>query len=531
MKHAIKWGYMVSLGLLIGILYAFIGILLVYKTGMSISSTLVTPIIFYFFIRIFFKPTSEELTLVQIFSSGASLATFSLESAYAASIIYGGNGANIHLWIIMVLGIGMNVFGILIAIPLLRVWIYEEGLPFPKGQAMGNIILSITEDKKENLFQILWCGLIAIVVYITVRLKKSLYNPLASLFKTPDFIGAEISPLLFGLGMFLPFKSVLFMLIGTAYSTLVLVLSNKGFSPAITFKDHLSNPLVLSVAIGLALGYTIYIVPGLLIKIGSVFSNIAKKNTKLNHIYGVCFLVFFLCLSTFIKIQFSFPIYGLIVILCLALLFGLVTARTRGETGLGTTATIYFTIPLIGIITKNITTTLLISGGITLMTVTLSDCMEMMSIGKVTKTSIKKLIICYTIGSVVGVLIGSVTMFILKSEYGFGNSLLPAPTSLTWGTIAKAVVNRGIPTSINIIYIEIAIFLSIILAHFKHSPLLIGMGILIPTSVIIPIFLGGLIAKLLVKNNSKLVPNNVAVGLITGEGIMSIISAVMDVLK
>lgn len=525
-----KLGYLAVLGIIFGVLYTFIGILLVYRTGMSISASLVTPLLFYLMTRIFFKPTPIDLTLTQAISSGASLATFSLESAFAATIIFHSAGIGTTLWHLIGLGLGMNFFGILIAIPFISLWIHGENLPFPKGQAIGKVIHSFTEEKKSDTFQLIGSGIASMGVYLVTRIKKVLINPVSGFFPMPSFIGFELSPLLFGLGMFLPFKAALSLLIGAGYSIFIWVIK-MGMDSTVAFREHLFQPLIFSVAIGLALGHTIYSIPSLLVKMKEIFQNISKGKTKFNYLWATVVVVLIMIFAIFLNTALLFPYYGVPVILLIALLFSLVTARIRGEAGLGTTATIYFTIPIVALFTKDLTTVLLLAGAATLMTVTLSDCLEMVRIGVITETPVNKILIFYTIGSVAGVFAGSFTMVVLHSIYGVGTNILPVPTSLAWGTVASAVIGQGFPKSINFSLIFFGIFISIFLSRYQQSPLLIGMGILVPTSVIVTIFLGSYIARNFIRKNSRYIPHNLGAGLVTGEGLMAMGSGILSLLR
>lgn len=521
--------YLILGGSLIGVIYAFIGILLVYRTGMSISSSLVTPLLVFLLARIFFRPSSADITLAQSISSGASLATFSLESAFAAAILFGPS-LPLPLWIPIGLGIGANSLGILMTIPMIGIWIEGGKLPFPKAQAIGQVILSLTKEKISETWCLIWSAVGAAFTTLVVTLNRQFVNPIATWWRLPSFVGVEISPLLFGLGMFLPFKAVALLMVGATYSLGVWIL--KANAADLSFSEHLFQPLIFSVAIGLALGHTVLNLPDLFVQLkkGVVNNSVLQGAPNRYWLIGVGGLI--LTLSVFLRNSvLQFPYYGIPPLLIIAVLFALITARTRGETGLGTTATVYFSIPLIALFTKNITTILLLAGTVTLFTITFSDCLEVCRLGKVTSTPITPLLLCYALGSIFGVVAGSISMAGLNHAYEIGTSTLPVPTSLAWGTVAQAVVGQGLPQSINLWLVSGGLILSIILSHYKCSPLLIGMGILVPVSVVIAISLGGLTRHILINRKIPISSQTIGAGLVAGEGLVAMVSVLVTLFR
>jgi len=65
-------------------LYTFVNVLLVFKSGMSISASLITPLLYYFLFKIFFSPRKEDIFYIQMVTTASSIATFGIAIAYVS---------------------------------------------------------------------------------------------------------------------------------------------------------------------------------------------------------------------------------------------------------------------------------------------------------------------------------------------------------------------------------------------------------------------------------------------------------------
>lgn len=527
---SIKTIYKLLLGIIIGSLYSFICVLMVYKTGMAISAALVTPFIFYLLLKLFYTPKTQEITLVQSISSGASMGVFCLDSGFAAVVIMGSGVLRVSLFELILLGIGMNFFGIIFASFLINSWILKEKLPFPKARVVGEVINSLNNSSNKNeTTQLIISIISASVICTATSIFKKLRNPLASISNLPSFIGIELSPLLFGLGMFLPIKTVALIIVGAGYSVLIWV-TKLNLTVDLSYRDFLFHPYVFSVAMGLAFGFTIYNIIRLfkyslttLVKKNQLFDR--KSAHKLDYRLIILLLIaIFLCVFG----QFSFlniPFYYMLILLLLCCFFALMSTRVRVESGMGVSTPIFIAIPIVYLMNKDFTTILLLSAGIILATVASYSSLEANYVGYMTKTSLKKVTRMYVLGVLCGTIAGSISIFILHQKMNIGSDSLPAPSAIAWGTFARVLISGGNVDSINIILLIIAGVIGFLLSIFHLSSILIAIGILLPVSASMPIFLGWMTLKILNHKKINIVPAKIGAGLITGEGIISMIKA------
>jgi hypothetical protein len=521
----VKEIYQLLLGVFIGALFAYINVLLVYRTGMSISAALVTPLLVFLLLRVLFKPTRQEVTRVQSIITGASMSVFCLDSAFASVVIF-SSGINVSLPELIILGLGMNLFGILFSCFLIHDWVESGKLPFPKAVVVGEVINTLDSATKKNEYKQLGLSLVgSMLISGLTAIFPKIKNPFSLTNHFPVFIGFELSPLLFGLGMLLPFKTILLLLCGAGYSFLIWIFKLK-MPSLLVYKQLLFDPFNFSVAMGLAFGSIIYSLVELVKNTLGEFLNNHSPNIDMSKLtsyfyFGLVFI--FLCLLG----QYGFMHISallMIPVLIMGILFCFVSARLRAETGMGVSTPIFIAIPFIYWITPDFTTVLILSGGIILATVVAYSSLEAHYVGYLTQTPMKAITRMYTLGALVGTLIGCVSIFMLNKAVGLGTSTLPAPSALAWGTFAKAIASGGKVNCLILPLFIITIILGFLLSLNNISSILIAIGILMPVATPVTISLGYFVLKLFHKNIS--IPK-ISSGLIMGEGLVSMIEAIV----
>lgn len=139
------------------------------------------------------------------------------------------------------------------------------------------------------------------------------------------------------------------------------------------------------------------------------------------------------------------------------------------------------------------------------------------------------------IGTVSAALTLGITLDILHSAYVIGSETLSAPQATLMMSVAKGVFDGNLPW--NMVTIGAALGLAIIIADiilekrgsaFRMPVLAVAVGLYLPITLSLPVFIGGLISyftKERRKNESK---NGLlfASGLITGEALMGILVAI-----
>jgi len=120
------------------------------------------------------------------------------------------------------------------------------------------------------------------------------------------------------------------------------------------------------------------------------------------------------------------------------------------------------------------------------------------------------------------------TMLVLSQAYGFGSKELPAPQATLMRTVIDGVLSGALPW--NFVFTGSALSLVAILSGLAGLPF--AIGIYLPLATLSPIFVGGLLRKILTKRNKKLDEDSesdpgilCASGLIAGEGIAGVVIA------
>jgi len=519
--------YKILIGVGLGGLFSYLSVVMVYRTGMSVSAALITPFIIYLLLKILYNPSLQEITLVQSFITGASMAVFCLDSAFAAGVIFGTKNPRVSTVELIILAICMNLFGVLFSLSLVEKWIKKNKLPFPKAKLVGEIINTLNthtkEKDKKHLFGSIGSSLL---ICTLTSIFKKLLNPFSLIGKTPPFIGVEISPLLFGLGMFLPLNTVVLMLVGAGYSILIWMIESTTIN--LTYNQFLFNSKLFSVAMGLAFGYTIYSLFTLFTTIlrRKKMKNIKEDSIKNYKIKSISISILMLLICAMAKFSsFNLSVISVVILMCTGYVVCLMLTRLRVETGMGISSPVFLLIPIIYLMNKDLTTILLLSGGIVLSAVASYSSLEASYIGFMTQTSLKKVITQYLLGAVFGSVIGCLVMIFLNAQIGIGKGNLLAPSALAWGTFAKAIVSGSDLPGINITLLIITMFIGFILPFFKISSILISVGMLIPPSSIIIIFLGGLVFWKFGKKERSIPISKIRAGLIIGEGMASLLKS------
>jgi len=243
-------------------------------------------------------------------------------------------------------------------------------------------------------------------------------------------------------------------------------------------------------------------------------------------------------LALYLTPYFSFNLTSVILLLILGLLFVVVASIACGVVGSSSS-------PVSGMLI----TVILITCGVYLMlgwteriylfsAITLSVVM-CVAIGLSTNTSqdLKtgflvgatpwKQQISQIIGLIMPALIIGFTVYTLNSTYTIGSALLPAPQANLLAMIAEGVMEKNLPTGL----VAIGIVLGIILALLKIPVIAFAIGLYLPVSLSLGIFLGGVV-RLLGKQRVEETDRGTlfASGLVGGDALFGVILAALTVI-
>ena len=139
------------------------------------------------------------------------------------------------------------------------------------------------------------------------------------------------------------------------------------------------------------------------------------------------------------------------------------------------------------------------------------------------------------IGELIGVLTSAafvcLTVIVLASTYGFGTEELPAPQATLMKLVIEGVLESSLPWGL----VAIGVGIAIVAELFKIPSLAFAVGVYLPVSTMVPVFLGGVLRHFLEKSaDSKEEAEArrergvlLGSGLVGGEGLMGVIVAVV----
>ena len=488
--------------IIFSVLFVFINIILVNRSSMSVSAALVMPVVYYALFKLFTLPTKSKFVNIQMITSGAALSLFGIEIAFISILIWGGD---VEIYKLLIIAPLMNALAILFSVPMIKT-IKQDTYTFPKGKITYELIRMVYDVKDKTK------AMHSLALSVGVSTLVSLPS---------NMMRGTISPMLFGIGMVMNIKSAIILLAGGAYS--LIILFTRYEMPG--FSDHIQNPLIMHVAIGLLFGGVIHTMPP---TINSIKDSLMKllegpKNTANNKIkYGNVAPLALICLLSSVVMPWLLSISVLIwlFVLLLGLILAIAVIKIRGETGMGLGISANILIPVIALLTSDMSTTLLLTGAMVLLTIQSANFLEAIKVTQLLQLEEKSTIKHYLIGAVIGSIIGILLLSLASRMFVFGSDSFPSPSALFWGT--QAEIFMGSDMSLNPYLLIGSVVLGFALSLVKVSAFTLSVGILLPAVTVITMFLGSC-ANYYLKLRRKADTQVVSSGLILGEGVVMIL--------
>jgi len=165
------------------------------------------------------------------------------------------------------------------------------------------------------------------------------------------------------------------------------------------------------------------------------------------------------------------------------------------------------------------------------------DNMQDLKAGRIVGATPWKQQIMQIIGTITAACVLGLTLDILHSAYTIGSEKLSAPQATLMKSIAEGVFKGDLPWNyliigalIGVLIIVADIFLKIFKVEFRLHILAVAVGIYLPITLSVPIFIGGMIADIAKRTGASEKAQKrgllFASGLITGEALMGIIVAI-----
>lgn len=203
------------LGLVLAVLLGAANVYLGLKAGLTVAASIPAAVVSLAALRAFRRRTIRENNIVQtIASAGTSVASGAIFTIPALIVI--GHWHRLHYWQTTFIVIVGGLLGVLFSVPIRRALVVEEALPFPEGQATGEVLKA--GDKGGQGIGILLLGGALGALYKLVQggFRTWAEDPTRTLRlgkKSVMGLGFNLQPALMGVGAIigLPIASLVFL--------------------------------------------------------------------------------------------------------------------------------------------------------------------------------------------------------------------------------------------------------------------------------------------------------------------------------
>jgi putative OPT family oligopeptide transporter len=442
-----------------------------------------------------------------------------------------------------------SLLGILLAVPMRRHYIDEENLTYADGLAAGETIKVLHEGRESGVTRgplaALGLGTLASGGLMSVT---QIWKPFADTWflpgRQPMNIGFNWSLLSFGSGLLVGFRICLAMAIGSAISWFILpgFLVSHGMIPEQTYPATLRWVMWpatgLMVAGGLA---SLALKWNLIVKTfrGLKGSQIQRADFPMRYVViGSIVMTVVLCVLQYFSM--GIPVYLSFIAIVLSLPLMLVGLRVLGETNWGPISAMSNMMQAVFafISPGNVPVNMSSSGLTGTIAVTSEALMQDFKAGQLVKSNPRNLTIAQLIAAPVGAIATAIVYPVLRGHFGIGPQGLSSPISVKWAGFAELLTKglSALPPGCLVglvIGIVVGIVLTLLAEKWETmtpSPAAIGIGMLIPASVLMTFILGGFAQLIWAKTSPQTEKDfriPLASGLIAGEAIMAVVLAIL----
>ena len=460
----------------------------------------------------------------------------------------------IHLgtWQIFLWLCSASLLGILLAVPMRRHYIDEENLTYADGMAAGETIIVLHEGREKGAsagpVKALGLGALASgVLMILTSFLKVFPDTWLLPGMGPMNIGFNWSLLSFGSGLLVGFRICLAMAIGTFISWFLLpsYLVSHGMIPEQTYPMTLRWVMWPATGLMVAGGLTSLALKwNLIVKTfrGLKGSKVDDRDFPMQWvIVGSLVMTVVICLVQYFSM--GIPMWLSFIAILLSLPLMLVGLRVLGETNWGPISAMSNMMQAIFafISPGNVPVNMSSSGLTGTIAVTSEALMQDFKAGQLIGSNSRNLTIAQLIAAPVGSIATAVVYPVLRDKFGIGPQGLSSPISVKWAGFAELLTKgfSALPPGCLVgllIGIVVGIGLTLLAEMYSQktpSPAAIGIGILIPASVLMTFILGGVGQLIWAKSSRKSEDDYripLASGLIAGEAILAVVLAILAAL-
>ncbi len=569
----------ITLGIIIGVIMTAANVYLGLYAGMTVSASIPAAVIAMGVFKALRKKSVLETNIVQTMASaGESLAAGVIFTLPALVIV--GAWSNFDFWATSLIAISGGLLGVVFMIPLRRALIVEDkNLIYPEGVACAAVIQQGSSDKSGGFKSILaGLGIGGAFKFLSSGL-GIFTGEVAKAFtvgKSVLFFGTDASVALLSVGYIVGLNVAILVFIGGALGWFIGI-PMLGTPAGMEGKDALDIAWTLWSTKIRYLGVGAMITGGMY-SIFSVRSGIAKGVSGLKDaysgnvskdrtdtdmpvvgmltIFAVCFTIMLFLYNNLIG-SFGLSLITTLIMIVASFLFVAVSSYIVGLVGssnnpvsgmtisalLGTAA-FFLVMGMKG--DSAILCTLGVAAVVCCAACTAGDCSQDLKTGSIIGATPRSQQYAQIIGVIIPAFVIAPVLGLLHSAYGIGTGL-KAPQATLFASITKALFGKGeLPydmITIGLIAGAIIIFVDNVFLKdkkFRMHLMPIAVGIYLPVTLAIPIFIGGIIRniveKKIIKKEGKYEEAEddgvlLSSGLIAGEALMGVVVALILYLK
>ena len=565
----------VFLGIIIGIVMTAANVYLGLYAGMTVSASIPAAVIAMgVFKGILQRDSIYESNIVQTMASaGESLAAGIIFTLPALVII--GAWKNFEFWPTTLIAIAGGLLGIIFMIPLRKTLIQnEEELTYPEGVACAAVLNSGSAEAGKKGFITILKGLSfgAIFKFIGSGLKLFVGSfEIAKKAKGSTlFFGFDVSPALLAVGYIVKLEVATLVMLGGAIGFfLVIPILGTPFGmedqSAIDLAWNLWSTQVRYLGVGAMIAGGIWsiisvrkgIVSGVkgLKNMSSSNSGSISRTEKDMPLWGmmtvmlVCFAIMVGLYNSMIG-NLGITVFTTILMIVCSFLFvavssyivGLVGSSNNPVSGMTISALLVSAALFLVLGYKGdsaILATLGVAAVVCCAACTAGDCSQDLKTGYIIGSTPKHQQYAQIIGVIIPAFVIAPVLTLLHSAYGIGDGL-KAPQATLFASITKGMFGEGdLPVNMVVYGILFGIFIifvdNLFLKNksFRLHLMPLAVGIYLPVTLAVPIFIGGLIRYFVDKKRSSSISESedqgvlLSSGFIAGEAIMGVFIAIL----
>jgi putative OPT family oligopeptide transporter len=539
--------------------------------GGSITAALLGFTLFSTFKRLRRTPyTALENNITQTTAASAAI------MGYAAGV--GGPvpalaliGRNFPGWALALWGLSIGMIGIFAATLLRRQLVVQEALPFPTGNATGELIETMFAARKSALrrARFLVIGALTAMAVTWFRDGSPKLIPATTAFGgaiagvslTTLTVGMNWSPLLMSTGVMMGMRGAISMAIGAAISWMVLApwLIRSGIVATASFSSCSAWLVWPGLGLLMAGSFLPLLLDwrSVLRALRDLSALVGRRRARVEvpaemsggravlapRVGLPAVLVSVLVIAAVGRMVFGLHPLAALLAVGLALVLAVVSARATGETDLAPVGPV-------GTLTQLIfagygTSVSILSGSVSMgVSTQTAQTLWAFKAGQRLGASPRAQVSAQILGAILGALIVVPVYLVIVKAYGIGTESLPAPSAISWRATAEAVrgglaampsygpLAGGLGLAAGILLAILGRSSQTRWGGFVPSPAAMGIAMLMPASLSVAALSGALLFFLIRRLRPNLDPESamsLAAGGIAGESVMGVVIAILVV--